>query len=199
MPLQNYRVEFLFPQTSGNAFRYMDFDKHRESLCDIYHEYVLGIKEIAKNHGIKYIWHFYEPCIEITWLSENNCEEMIQDIKKYLNNLGIYDCVFKYPFNGEFADWFCTSEREMEFGAKRHSLCSEFVDLYHEYKDSVDGGKGKRKQVERTIHTLCNPLGIDYITEAKLCFSRGLICALFCIFSFDNAVWIYRNIFRQTY
>ena len=103
------------------------------------------------------------------------------------------------PANGSFVDWFCVGENEKEFGGKRHDLSRQFVELYNEYKDSVDNGKGLKEQVKRTIHTICNPLGLNYMDEAYICFSRGLICVLFRFFSFNKAVWIYKNIFRQKY
>lgn len=201
--MNNYRIEFLFPQTFVSARHDLQAESYNNfsKLAEKYYPIVKHIKELASDFNIYCMWHFYEPHVEITWLNNDEYinNKLFDVIEKYLQSIGIDDYRRKYPKDGDFADWFCKSNAEREFGAKRHALCSEFVDLYNEYKIVVDEGKGLRKQVERTIHTLCNPLGIDYKTEAKLCFSRGLICLLFCYLSFDNAVWVYRKIFRQEY
>ncbi len=162
---------------------------------------VADIIEYAKTElGIEYIWCWYEPYAEITWLTEN--EEASHTLLDYAKKSTRYMHDLKYYTQesaGNFAEWYAKSEQEWEFGAKRYSLCAEFVDLYHQHKQAVDTGKGLNKQVERTIHALCNPLGLGYWEEAKICFSRGLIAALFCVFSFERAIWIYRNIFRCKY
>lgn len=87
----------------------------------------------------------------------------------------------------------------MSFGGRRHAICTNWIQNYMQHKDGVDGGKGLEEQVKRTIHTLCNPLGLNYLKEAKICFSRGLICLLFRFFKFSTAVWIYTKVFRQRY
>lgn len=199
--MNNYRIEFLFPDSKVNYYQAESYENFKE-LAEKYYPIVRHIKGLAWDKNIHNIWHFYEPHVEITWVDRDDdyiSNKLFDEIENYLKSIGINDYKRKYPKDGEFSDWFCTSDREREFGAKRHALCSEFVDLYNGYKKDIDEGKGLRKQVERTIHTLCNPLGIDYKTEAKLCFSRGLICLLFCYLSFDNAVWVYRKIFRQEY
>ncbi len=208
--MKNYRIEFLFPKANQKfqAEYYNDFEK----VAGKYYTIASKIRHLmvftgGRSHSsYPPIWYFYEPHVEITWFYDEKeefhealAEALFDEVEKYLDRQGIHDYKRKYPKDGDFADWYCTSDKEREFGAKRYALCSDFVDLYNEYKDAVDSGKGLRKQVERTIHGLCNPLGINYKTEAKLCFSRGLICLLFCFFSFERAVWIYRNIFRQIY
>ena len=168
---------------------------------DIHKEYYHIVKQIrnyAKAIRINEIWCFYEPYIEITWISDDKkAERLYNGIEQILHRHNIRD--LEKSSNPDFADWYCESNLEREFGAKRHHLCSEFVELFDEYEDSIKDGKGKGKEEERTIHTLCNPLGFNYKEEAKICFSRGLICFLFTWFSFQRAVWIYTKIFRQEY
>lgn len=192
--LKNYRVEFDFgeykPQINGNTL---------DESSDKYYQIIKRVFGILSQSGVQYYWLFYEPYVEITWLSVYDQKENCKNITTLLLEVGCLNISFKTPEDGLFSDWWCMNEQEREFGAKRHSLCRQFVELYQEYKPYVDSGKGLRKQVERTIHTLCNPVGITYKEEYKLCFSRGLICLLFTMFSFHRAVWIYRNIFRQSY
>lgn len=172
---------------------YLNFnDVHKK-----YYHLVKEIKDLAKSFGIKDFWHFYEPYIEITWISdEEQARKLYIAIETILTRENIKDAVKE---QGMGADWFCCNAREREFGAKRHTLSSDFVDLVQEYEKDIKIGKGVHAQVGRLIHTVCNPLGINYSDEAKICFRRGLICVLFRYFSFNKAVWIYKNIFRQKY
>jgi len=177
------------------AESYMDFS----DLHERYYPLIKEVRQKAKKIGIKYIWHFYEPYIEITWYSSNaQAKQVYSIIEKALASRGIKTKIEK-PTGDGMADWFCNNDREREFGGKRHALSGEFVALINEYEEDINRGKGVNEQVKRTIHTICNPLGINYIDEAKICFSRGLICVLFRFFKFKTAVWIYKNIFRQKY
>ncbi len=169
----------------------------------LHQKYYFIIKEIkmeAKTIGIKYIWHFYEPYIEITWFgNKKQSERLFRIVEKICNKNNITDLQKLRDGEGFHADWFCCNNRETEFGGKRHAICSDFASLINEYENDIRSGKGVNEQVKRTIHTICNPLGINYTDEAKICFSRGLICVLFRFFEFKKAVWIYKNIFRQKY
>lgn len=194
-------VNYWGDPEASNSFR---------RVPDKYFSLVERILDFSKSLNYKgektipYIWFFYEPHIEITWVSEHieSSVAILNKIREVCPEYGIEppkDNEWLKDGKGGFVDWFCESEDEREFGAKRHDLCRQFVELYNEHKESIDKGKGLNKQVERTIHTLCNPLGLNYTEEAKICFSRGLICILFKFFSFSKAVWIYKNIFRQKY
>lgn len=177
------------------AESYLNF----KMLHEKYYPIIKKIRERAKEIGIKYIWHFYEPYIEITWYSTPaQAQGLYRVIKTILAKEGIKAEIQK-PTGDGMADWFCMNDQEREFGGKRHALSAEFVALVDEYKDDIEKGKGVNEQIKRTIHTICNPLGINYIDEAKICFSRGLICVLFRFFEFKRAVWIYKNLFRQKY
>jgi len=168
---------------------------------DVYNEYedVLLFFKLDCEGKIKY-WFFFEPYLEINWISYSGIEYAVNFYDKMVKEFGSdYEISLMTPEDGQFADWFCESESEMFFGAMRHDICRQFVEVYHDSKIAVDSGKGLHAQVGRTIHTLCNPLGLNYKDEAKICFSRGLICFLFSIFSFKKAVWIYTKIFRQRY
>ena len=162
---------------------------------------IRDICDEARLYGIRYIWHFYEPYAEITWYANDttpDANRLFEGwLKKKVEAAGYHDVEFQ---GGEqLADWFCLNEREREFGGKRHDLCNQFVTLVEEYRDAIEAGKGVHQQVKRTIHTICNPLGIGYWEEAKICFSRGLICLLFKVLPFKRAVWVYTKIFRQSY
>lgn len=156
---------------------------------------------IVRQSGIQHVWFFHEPFIEITWLSDDPLasERAWVALEAYLTSMGVTDFHRHPPANGNFGEWFCRNEREREFGAKRYALASQWVELYREYQDAVDTGMGVKAQVGRTVHGICNPLGLNYWDEAKICFSRGLICVLFRFLPFAKAVWIYKHIFRQTY
>lgn len=202
--MNNYRVTF----SKNNNVNYWNNSKlqaesfsYFNELPNVYYPIIKEIIDYAQRNNIKHIWFFYEPHVEITWISDlkHTSRLLIKQIRRICKKHGINNVKVTYPQDGVFADWFCNSDEEREFGAKRHALCAEFVKLYNEYKEPVDNGKGLREQVKRTIHTLCNPLGLNYMDEAYICFSRGLICLLFRFFSFQKAVWIYTKIFRQKY
>lgn len=198
--MNNYRITFAhhLQIKKGKLLQAEAYDYFKDSLK--YYPVVEKILEKAKEIGIKDIWFFYEPYIEITWLSDKDqSNELFHAAVQVCLDNNIDDWKMLTPENGDFGEWFCESEEEREFGAKRYSLCRQFVQLYNKYKEPVDKGKGLRKQVERTIHGLCNPLGLTYWEEAKLCFSRGLICLLFIFLPFEKAVYVYKNVFRQKY
>lgn len=180
----------------------IDYWKNFSSLRE-YLPIVEKIKRVTEIFNIQKFWFFFEPHLEITWLSNNKNESLaaLNIIKNIIKAELDENAEFEYktPSDGSFGDWFCENEQERSFGAVRHSICCDWVLNYLYYKDAVDNGKGLENQVKRTIHTLCNPLGINYLGEAKICFSRGLICLLFKFFPFKRAVWIYKNIFCQDY
>jgi hypothetical protein len=193
--LYNFRVTFE-TENSKKVDYWKNFSLMRKDYTLIF-----DIIKRAKWLGIKDIWFFFEPYIEITWLSVSTetTNRLFEYIHTRCREEGINDVKEHYPKDGQFADWFCKSEREMEFGAKRHAVCTDFVKICHEYSADIEKGKGLEEQVKRTIHTICNPLGLNYMDEAKICFSRGLICFLFRFIGFHKAVWIYTKIFRQKY
>lgn len=194
--MNNYRINIYFNGQHEQTNDIGDIDPH----CEI-RILAQRIKKFIKTQGIQYVWWFYEPYLEITWLDDNKTGRskiIYKNItEKFLNIGPVSKVEFKTPADGKFGEWFCKSEHEREFGAKRYAVCSDLVDLFYEYSTLL--GKGKDAQVARSVHALCNPLGINYKRESKLCFSRGLICWLFTKFKFKRAVWIYRKIFRQKY
>lgn len=200
--MQTYRATFLHSiecdywgnnPRSLQAESYLNFPMVHAK----YYRLVKEIKDKAKGFGIIDFWYFYEPHVELTWFSdEEQANKLYAEIELIMTREKITDLKKE---QGMGADWFCCNDGEREFGGKRHAFSSDFVDLIEKYRNNIEAGKGVHEQVKRTIHTICNPLGINYWDEAKICFSRGLICVLFRIFSFNKAVWIYKKIFRQKY
>lgn len=204
--MQAYRITFCHDVECNywgknkkqlQAESYLNFSE----LHDHFYPIIDGIKLRAKNYGIPYIWYFYEPFVEITWfgIDKKTNEFFLESVKRLLNSYAIFDIHEHESENGEIIDWFCENENEREFGGKIHSKCSEIAELFYQYNKDIKNGKGKKEQVKRTIHRICNPIGLNYLDEAYICFSRGLICLLFKFFSFKKAIWIYKNIFRQKY
>lgn len=173
-----------------------EFHKMREFIPQ-----VLEIIAKLKEEGAVRAWYFFEPFIEITWVADEKDAETIHKTGLDLITKLFPGSEVEYltPSNGNFQDWYCIGQSEYEFGAERHAHCCEWVKSYIKYKDGVDNGKGVERQVARTIHTLCNPLGLSYIEEGKICFSRGLFCLLARWFPFKVARWIYKYIFFQKY
>lgn len=200
--MNNYRVEYA--RSLEDSCSYWNkskglqaeaFPNFRDLPAKLWPELDLIYKK-ADQLGIKYIWHFYEPYVELTWLSDDEkaSEDLIVYIWEVVGHYG--DLNVRRPKDGVFADWYCTSEREREFGAKRHALCAQWVRLYNEYKDCVDAGKGLESQFARTIHTLANPLGLNYTDEGYVCWRRAVSSFLFRYFSFKTASFIFYKILR---
>lgn len=169
--------------------------------------------------NVEYFW-FFEPYLQTDYIvtryfereGDINKESFLQAISDIRSELEVIlrekfqkdikvELVYNYDIseNGLKPDWFCESEKEMLAGYKRYVECSEISDIFLENIKEIEEGKGLDAQIGRTIHPICNNLGINYSREAKICFKRGLICWLFSKFSFQRAVWIYTKIFRQKY
>lgn len=194
--LKNYRINIHHPNL---LVKRSEFYKLQQ-----YHSDLQKTIFIATNQqfNIPLIWWFFEPYIEITWMSSDRTisDSLVLEIKNLWSKI-LPGAIFEYktPEDGDFADWYCDSEEERFFGAVRHSLSCTWVVNYIQNHKSVNAGKGLKKQVGRTIHTICNPLGLTYWEEAKICFDRGIICILFCFFKFKTAIWIYEKILRRKY
>lgn len=203
-PMNNYRVVIPLDKSCNYWGKKNLQAESSYTFPEVYKRYYYAVKSlrtIAKSLGIQKIWCFFEPDIEITWISTDEQAKVLIDLLEsvYKFSDSKLKMTITTPKDGQFAEWFGNNPEELEFGAHRYAICADLVDLFDSYKHSIKDGKGVKKQVERTIHAICNPLGLNYMDEAKICFSRGLICLLFRFFSFKKAVWIYKNIFRQKY
>ncbi len=150
--------------------------------------------------GVTYIWHFYEPFVEMTWITNPaNNKKMQKIIKTVCKKAKITDCKFEsgYPQVGFKPDWFCNNEAEMKFGAGRHALSAQMVSLIETYRPAIEAGLGIEEQISRNIHTICNPMGLNYRDEGKICFSRGLMCWLYWYLPQSWARFFYTKVFRQ--
>lgn len=161
------------------------------------------LKEIydkVKEMGINYIWHFYEPYVEMTWITDHVTNKTVKKIiRTVCKKHKIDDCEFEngYPGNGFKPDWFCNNNGEMIFGASRHALSAQMVYLIESFRPSIESGMGIEEQISRNIHTICNPMGLNYRDEGKICFSRGLMCWLYWYLPPGIARFLYVKVFRQ--
>jgi hypothetical protein len=189
----NYRIEY------GYHLNSMDYWKSF-STCRAQYPVIKELMATIRAYGIEHVWWFYEPYVEITWQPNDKDQQLLFDqLKTILAAHGITDAKCVTPKEALVGDWFANSQLECRWGERRYARCTELVEQFYDELSTVEDGKGIRKQVERCIHAICNPLGLTYRDEAKACFSRGLICLLFCFFPHSKAVWVYRNIFRQIY
>lgn len=170
-----------------------------------YYRVISKIRKEAKKIGIEYIWSFYEPYIEITWLgTRKQANELWKRSGIILKKEGINDALYLIggkDYGGP--DWFCKNEGETLFGAKRHAACAALVQAFDEHEEDINIGYGVEAQVQRTIHTICNPLGINYIDESKICFRQGFITYLWSLnfrypklFTPKVIMFIYNKILR---
>ena len=189
--MKNYRITF------GEDIHF-DYWKHFDACEKTFYITIQNVFDFLKANGVEYMWFFYETYVEINFMHPNYDFEATKEI--FLKMIPFEDVEFLESGKGEeltFADWYCDNEREKEFGAKRHDLCRQWVELYHEYKDDVDAGKGRVPQLARTIHTLANPLALNYWQEGKMCFFYGFQCLLLRRLSPKRVGWIMGKIFRH--
>ena len=185
--LSNYRVTF-----GGENIDYKsNFAECRQQMSNI-QKIILKLKE----YDVENVWWFFEPYVEITWLSPNG--EPLRAIKILLEELGIKYTI-STPENGQIADWYCNSENEREFGAKSYAKSAELAMLFYEWDDSIEMGKGLENHYLRRCHVLANQLALNYKQEGTLLIKRGVLCLLFWFLGHRKAVWIYTKILRQKY
>jgi len=154
----------------------------------------------ARELGIQYIWHFYETHVELTWMTYPSINKSLEKFIKQqckINKITDLKLESGYPKPGFKPDWFCNNEGEMWYGAARHSLSAQMVMILEQYRPWIEPGMGINEQISRNIHTICNPMGLNYKDEYKICFSRGLCCFLYAHFNYKIAQWLYVKVFRQ--
>lgn len=170
-------------------------------------------------------WFFYEPWLEINvlFLPDNEDElirfkTMMRSFKRIMiervcyyfflskkeYNFMIQADVIEKPTKSPDPDWYCNNKNEMCFGALRYHHCSEITKmmLNENFKINSPESLGVEAQISRTIHPLCNNMGLLWIDEMKICLRRGFLIMLFLICGFNrrNRVkWIWEKIFRQKY
>lgn len=194
--LKTIKCDYLGISTPDRANGYSFRQVHLQ-----WYPLVLAIKNEARKLGIKYIWHFYEPYIEITWMGDReSANKLFSRAEKICKNLGIKDFkkeIGEKDYGGP--DWFCKGDPECTFGAKAHSACSDLIEAFEENSDFIEkSGYGIEAQVQRTIHRLCNPFGINYWDESKICFRQAVICALWTL-NFKYPKIITQNVVRFIY
>ena len=65
------------------------------------------------------------------------------------------------------------------------------------YRVPIEAGLGIDEQISRNIHTICNPMGLNYKDEGKVCLSRGLMCMLYWYLKPSIARFLFVKVFRQ--
>lgn len=198
--MRAYRVTFLKDLSVNYWAKKGDTRLTFQDVHQRFYPLVRTIKQQAKKLKISQFWHFYEPFVELTWVSsDKQARDLRKFIEKKLDILAIRDMKFEKgkPPMGFDRDWFRLNEKEEEFGGKRHSFYSDITDLFYEYKDAIDSGYGLNEQVGRNIHVQCNMLGLNYHEEARICLSRGLLCLMLTYLPQKLAVTLYTKLFRQ--
>lgn len=199
MSLNNYRVTF-----GGIDIDY----KSNFAKCREYIKHVAHIGQFLKLYGVEddMHWFFFEPYVEITWVSNQHkgkMETLIRDIENYLefNRLKNIKCL--YPEDGEFADWYFGpgNLKEREFSFRRYGYCARQSELFYTYMKDIENESGKslEQHYVRSCHVLANQLALSYKEEGRLLFWRSILCKLFWWFGHKRAVWLYTKIFRQKY
>lgn len=176
--MNNYRINIKIEK----GLRIFDYKYNKNFyVCRKYYPLIKKIREMLSVNGVKYSWWFFEPFIEITWLDDNEkralkCLSLAKKLAIESEfDINEHDIETKTPKDGNFADWFCVGDKEMEFGAKRYAVSADLIALIYEYQNCIIDGKGESVQLERTVHSLFNQLGLTFEDERKMCFSRWFL------------------------
>lgn len=199
MKLMSYRVTFRHDVDcnyfEGYAEKGIKFSEVHTTNWPVLEE----IYEMARIMRIDKVWHFYEPYVELNWMaySDQN-KNFVRQLKRIFKEHKIKDAKFDGGDPLKFRlDWYCKNDKEMLFGCDRHAVSSQMVRLIEKNREAIEAGMGINYQVSRCIHTIANPLGLNYKEEYKICFTRGLMCFLYWYFPPKVARFLYVKVFRQ--
>ena len=182
----------------------INYWKNFDSLRVKYSTFISKLQQLAYTADVDYIWLFFEPHLEITFIDkhEKYSSIFIEEIEKLAKEtIEDVDFIIKYqPSLDCYGDWVGKSTDEKLFGCVIHTYAFKMLNAFNEYNDCITQGLGSKIQASRTIHRIFNPLGLNYKDEGKICFWRSMFCFMRWIgFNHNTSVWIYKKIFRQTY
>jgi hypothetical protein len=199
----NYRVIF-----GGKGIDYRSNFKD----CRLYYPVIQEIFDTAecKSHfNISYIWFFFEPYVEITWIDDSRplpwCSSaggdiFLGDVKHILKKHGIDDYKVLLPSDGVFFNWFGLSDEEKEINCKMYAQMSQLALLFFKYQDILNSGLGDEKHYMRMCHVLANQLGMNYDDEFRALIRRAILANLFwSIGDHQAAVDAYEKITNTKY
>ncbi len=184
----------------GNKVDY----KANFTQCREFYPVIQSIFATCRAHARIEYWWFFEPHVEITIVDEEykdfSDESFLEDLREDFVKYGITDYNISHSeIGGWQPDWYCNSRQEMEFGWRTYAESRHIAQLFYEYKEEIDKGKGLEAQYVRRCHVLANQLALDYKKEGIYLWKRGLLCLLFWYLGHHKAVWIYTKIFRFKY
>lgn len=187
--LKNYRV--LIDENGKYNINYRSSFEN----CRKYHPLIQEIIKLANEWNIECLWWFFEPHLEITWMSENNNFEQVLD--NWLMKNGINHQVIRK--NKFYADWYGKNDGELKFGYNTYCESAKIANLFYIHQEDIERGTGIENQYMRRCHVLANQLGFNYKKEGWLLFKRAVLCWLFWFLGHKKAVWVYTKILRQKY
>lgn len=173
----------------------IDYKSNFKGVRD-YYPVIKDIINILKFNRVENIWWFFEPYVEITWISDS--DSGMEAVKEAF---GTFVSNFRATIAPDvgLADWYCNSDHERRFGIQAYTASAALATEFYEYDQAIRDGKGWENQLMRRFHVLCNQLGYNYKEEGKLLIKRGVLALLFWFLGHHKAVWIYTKILRQKY
>ena len=187
--MNSYRVTFGGEDIDYKS-NFQDCLKHIPTIRDVF--------SVLRQHGVKQYWHFFEPYVEITWISPDWEDTSLDAVADFLRKEGIKFTIL-HDKGLTFPDWYCCSQEEKMFGCFRYAMCSKQSMFFHANKKQIDSGKGLENHYVRSCHVLASQLALNYKKEGTLLIKRGILCLLFWFLGHKKAVWIYTKIMRQKY
>lgn len=192
--MNNYRINF-----GGSEIDY----KNNFEKVEVYFPILVDILLYLEVEGIEDKWHFFEPYVELTWISPFEDREknnfIVNKVLEILLKHHIVPTLIHLPENGNVTDWYGHSVLEREFGYKSYSLSTKMFLLFWIYREHINNGCGKRNQYVRRAHVLANQLGFNYQEESNLLAKRADLCNLFFNYDHKTAVKMYEEKYKEKY
>ena len=192
--IQNYRVNF-----GGEDIDYQSNFKD----CRQYFPVLERLYSLMYCWGVEYSWHFFEPFVEFTWVTDDasdNREDMLANVLTLLKEENITPTLVHRPEDGVIVDWYCKSPEEQEFGYKTYALSAKMAMLFWKYEQSIKDGCGEKNQYMRRPHVLANQIGMNYDEEAIALKQRSILAGLFWeLGDHAEAVECYEDQFGEKY
>ena len=186
--VNNYRIEF-----GGEEIDYYNDFKE----CRKYYPIIKQIINAAKEVGIEYIWWFFEPYVEITWIAES--DRFMNIVRQILQKNNIKDHREKTPKDGFFADWYGITPAERKFGYKRYAELRKASQVFYDNEKDFADSIGWEKHYMRSAHVLANQMGLNYMDEAIALFKRSIFCFFANQMGQDGAIKMYEKLFKELY
>lgn len=133
-----------------------------------------------KNPSVIYIWWFFEPFAEVTWIASD--DSFLEEARRIVEEDGYTIKSTATPKDGSFYNWYGSSPEEAGLVAYYYSTIAATSRFMLDNKETLENGIGLKNHYGRCLHTLANQLGMNYYHEGIASLKHGLLCLSFVFF-----------------